>query len=63
MSATILEGPAVAEAISEDVMNRVTALAAQGVTHAWAYCAWASGPTTSRTSVAHASAPKSWALP
>ena len=32
MSATILEGPAVAEAISEDVMNRVTALAAQGVT-------------------------------
>ena len=32
MSATILEGPVVAEAISEDVMNRVTALAAQGVT-------------------------------
>ena len=32
MSATRLEGPAVAEAISEDVMNRVTALAAQGVT-------------------------------
>lgn len=32
MSATILEGSAVAEAISEDVMNRVTALAAQGVT-------------------------------
>lgn len=32
MSATILEGPAVAEAISEDMMNRVTALAAQGVT-------------------------------
>lgn len=32
MSATILEGPAVAEAISEDVMNRVAALAAQGVT-------------------------------
>ena len=32
MSATILEGLAVAEAISEDVMGRVTALAAQGVT-------------------------------
>ena len=32
MSATILEGPAVAEAISEDVLSRVTALAAQGIT-------------------------------
>lgn len=32
MSATILEGPAVAEAISKDVMQRVAALAAQGVT-------------------------------
>ena len=32
MSATILEGPAVAEAISEDVMRRVAALVVQGVT-------------------------------
>ena len=32
MSATILEGPAVAEAISKDVMQRVEALEEQGVT-------------------------------
>ena len=32
MSATILEGPAVAEAISVDVMQRVEALKEQGVT-------------------------------
>ena len=64
MSATILEGPAVAEAISEDVMNRVTALAAQGVTPCLGILRVGERPDDlSRTSVAHASAPRSRALP